>query len=100
MEKSYLLLVFVLLPQIIRAQGEDLSEEINKVKAPTSPASVVIGNSPNTINRPKSWEALEAAVFANYANEGGFAVPNDFSLEFSPHYAQKDLKISNGEFLT
>lgn len=97
MKKLYYFLIILLLGNtFVKGQSEKLSE----IKTPSAPASLIIGNQANVISRPKSWNALEASVFSNYLNESGaLNVPNNFSIEFTPYWAQNKLKLSNSDFL-
>lgn len=64
------------------------AEELEKIKAPSSPAAAVIGIQPTTILSPKSYEALEASILSNFVNgQEQLLMPNDFGLEFSPYWA-------------
>ena len=90
-------LIILLLGNIsVKGQNEKLSE----IKTPSAPASVIIGNQSSVISRPKSWNAVETSVFSNYLNESGtLTIPNNFAIEFSPYWAQNNLKLSNNDFL-
>jgi hypothetical protein len=95
-ELKYVLIIFFLGNTYVKGQNEKLSE----IKTPSAPASVLIGNQASVISRPKSWNALEASIFSNYLNESGtLTIPDNFSLEFSPYWAQNKLKLSNSDFL-
>lgn len=90
------LIIFLLGNYYVKGQSEKLSE----IKTPSAPASVIIGNQASVISRPKSWNALEASVYSNSLNESGaLTIPNNFSIEFSPYWAQNKLKLSNSDFL-
>lgn len=58
--------------------------------APQSPAASIIGLQPGAVERPKTYAALEGAIFNNFVDQGSFSVPNDFSLEFMPYWAAAD----------
>lgn len=73
---------------------------LSNLKAPQSPAASIIGLQPSSISRPKSWEALESALFSNFYSNGALAVPNDFALEFSPFWASNKQKLSIERFLS
>jgi hypothetical protein len=84
----------------VSSMAQDLSEKISKLKSPTSPASIIIGNQPATISKPKSWQALEAAIYSNYTNQaGGLVIPNDYAIEFTPYWIRKEKNISFDEFV-
>lgn len=97
--KRFVILLFCF--ETLASAAQDLNEKISKLKAPTSPASVIIGNQPATISKPKSWQALEAAIYSNYVNQsGGLTVPNDYAIELSPYWLTKKGNISLEEFMT
>lgn len=88
MKKIILILTTLTSMQVV---AQDISEKVSKLKAPSSPASIVIGNQPATISKPKSWQALEASLYSNYVNQSGsFIVPNDYAIEFSPYWSSKN----------
>jgi hypothetical protein len=90
---------FLLVCAYTQLCAQDLKEKISKLKAPSAPASIIIGNQPATISKPKSWQALEAAVYSNYVNQSGsLLVPNDYSIEFSPYWTTKKNSVSIQEF--
>lgn len=62
-------------------------EKYNSLKAPSSPASSILGLQPTTVLSPKSYQTLETAIFSNFINNYSPAVPNDFALEFTPYWA-------------
>lgn len=74
-------------------------EKLNKLIMPTSPASSILEIQPKTILSPKSYQALETALYSNFINSDGNAiVPNDFSLEFTPYWT-KNHGLSLQEYL-
>lgn len=76
------------------------NNKISSLKAPSSPSSYILGIQPSSITRPKSWEALETAVFTNFLDSSNnLIIPNNFALEFSPFWASKDRKIKIEDFL-
>lgn len=83
--KLYLLLLCIGLQSSAFCQSTDLE----KVKAPSSPAAAVIGIQPTAVLSPKSYEALETAVFSNFIGEQGQPlIPNNFGLEFAPYWTK------------
>lgn len=63
-------------------------EKLNTLSTPTSPAASILGMQPSTILKPKSYRALEAAMYSNFTNsDGNSIIPNDFGLEFTPYWA-------------
>jgi hypothetical protein len=74
-------------------------EKLNPLKAPTSPASSILGLEPKVILHPKSYQALETALYSNFLNNNYEAViPTDFALEFTPYWT-KDHSLSLSEYL-
>ena len=63
-------------------------EKLNTLTTPSSPAAAVIGMQPSAILKPKSFRALETALYTNFTdNSGNTIIPNDFALEFMPYWA-------------
>ncbi|MCF8715554.1 hypothetical protein JM658_12030 [Joostella atrarenae] len=85
--------VFASVGQILIAQ-----EKLNQVQSPTFPASEIIGMQPAAILSPKSYEALETALYSNFYGEETSIIPSDFALEFMPYWAT-DHGISINEYL-
>ena len=80
MKTLNLLFVVLLTVSSLRAQ-----EKLSTITAPTSPASYMLGAQPSSVLSPKSFQALETALFSNFSNgEGQTVIPNDFALGFTP----------------
>jgi hypothetical protein len=95
--KSIFLTLLILLSFYSNAQDK---EKISLLKAPSSPASVVIGTQPAAITRPKSWEAVEASVFSNFLNSNSsLVIPDDFALEVSPYWLNSKTKLDIEKFV-
>lgn len=74
-------------------------EKLNSLTTPSSPAAAVIGMQPSAILKPKSFRALETALYTNFTdNSGSTIIPNDFALEFMPYWANNH-GISLEEYL-
>ncbi len=76
---SLLLLLFICMSAM--AQKEQPLED---VKAPSMPASSIIGIQSNEVNRPKSLKSLETAFLNNFQDNQNFILPNSFALEVNP----------------
>lgn len=64
------------------------SGKLNTLTTPSSPAASVLGMQPSVILKPKSYRALEAALYSNFSDDNGNSIiPNDFGLEFMPYWA-------------
>jgi hypothetical protein len=59
--------------------------DFDKLRTPDSPAFVVLGVSPTTIQRPTTPRALMAAL-GGALSDGNFGVPKDFALEVAPYW--------------
>ncbi len=80
---------YVLYAALFAASTGFAQENLSPLQAPTSPAAAVLGLQPSAVLNPKTYDALEAALYSNVLdNQGGPALPNDFALEFSPYWAQ------------
>ncbi|MCF8367832.1 MAG: hypothetical protein K9G76_02230 [Bacteroidales bacterium] len=96
MKKVYLLsLVFVAL-QII---GQESGVDLEKLKAPSSPASTIIGIQPSDISRPKSVKDVELSLFNNFTDNGSLSVPNDYALEFMPYWLLNKKNVDEIKYL-
>ncbi|MDR8392464.1 hypothetical protein NC796_15020 [Aliifodinibius sp. S!AR15-10] len=74
-------------------------ERLTDISAPTSPASALLGVQPQSVLSPKSYGALETALYSNFINSAGETVlPNDFGLEFTPYWAS-DHSLTIEEYL-
>ncbi|AEV31031.1 hypothetical protein Oweho_0004 [Owenweeksia hongkongensis DSM 17368] len=93
MKRNIIVLSFLVFPFLLFSQ-----EKLSKLKAPTSPAASVLGLQPSVVLAPKSYEALETALFTNFVEEGSVIIPNDLSVEFTPYWA-KDHSLSLDEYL-
>lgn len=83
MKKLYLILT--LSATLVTSNAQ---EKLSEITAPTSPAAYLLGAQPSAVLSPKSFQALEAALFSNFSNgEGKGILPNDFALEFTPYWA-------------
>ena len=75
-------------------------EKLEKLKAPSSPAANILDLQPSAILTPKSYKALETAIFSNFlGNSGNVTVPNDFALEFSPFWLSSHNPIELQDYL-
>jgi hypothetical protein len=58
---------------------------LEKLKAPSMPSAAIIGLQVNEVNRPKSLNELETAVFSNFLNQNqSIIIPDNFALEVNP----------------
>jgi hypothetical protein len=92
--KNWILIVIIFYYGTIQAQ-----KKLDALTTPSSPAAAVLGMQPSTILQPKSYRALETALFSNFGDENeNSIIPNDFGLEFMPYWAN-DHGISLEEYL-
>ena len=92
--KNTLMFILLVFCSISNAQ-----EKLNKLQAPTSPAASILGMQPSAVLSPKSYQALETALYSSFVGENGTAViPNDFALEFTPYWT-KNHSLSLDEYL-
>ncbi|MDX1640762.1 MAG: hypothetical protein R3220_03635, partial [Balneolaceae bacterium] len=74
-------------------------EKLSDITAPSSPASALLDVQSQTVLTPKSYRALETALYSNFLNSTGEGViPNDLALEFTPYWT-KDRSLSVQEYL-
>lgn len=97
MNNTYIFLIAVfLIPLSLMAQKE---QKITNLKTPQSPAANIIGMVPGTVLQPKSYQALEVAMFSNFLNGDKLTSPDNYSLEFSPYWF-KDHGVSLKNYLS
>jgi hypothetical protein len=85
MKTLLIILVGVIIPCVVISQSQ---EKLSKIQAPSSPAAGILGLQPTVVLSPKSYEALETALFSSMqSSNSGFAIPTDFALEFTPYWA-------------
>ncbi|MCD4832687.1 MAG: hypothetical protein K8R31_02755 [Bacteroidales bacterium] len=93
--KTFFLISFAVFTSMILNAQDNLKD----ITAPTSPASSVLGIESSTVLTPKSYQALETALYSNFLNEdGSVIIPNDFALEFTPYWT-KNHGLSLEEYL-
>ncbi len=95
--KHLIFLLLVLLPVWAASQSNEVGLE--KLKAPTSPASVIIGIQPSEISRPKSVKDLELAIYNNFYTNNSFALPTDYALEVMPYWILNQKNIDERNYL-
>jgi len=93
MRTSIFIFCFSFFPSLLIAQ-----EKLNSLKSPSSPASSVLGLQPTAVLSPKSYQALETALYSNFLNNNSPGFPNDFALEFTPYWATNH-SLSLDEYL-
>lgn len=68
--------------------AQDNSEEkLQRLTAPTSPASAITGMQPTVVLAPKTWNALETALYNNFTDAGSIVIPKDLAVEFTPYWS-------------
>lgn len=95
--KKALLTLLIIGQGVVFAQ-ETTSDKLQKLSAPSSPASAVIGIQPSAVLAPKSYNALETALFNDFTDDGNFVIPKDLGLEFSPYWT-KSHQLSISDYL-
>ena len=84
--KSVKICILLILILIIKTHCEDTDFNLESLKAPSMPASSIIGIQVSEVNRPKSLKTLEAAVFSNYIDsEQNLSLPENYALEINPY---------------
>ncbi|MGV3613680.1 MAG: hypothetical protein ACO1N0_22150 [Fluviicola sp.] len=77
---------------------DDSQEKLQRLTAPTSPASAITGMQPTTVLAPKTLNALETALYNNFTDAGSIVIPKDLAIEFTPYWS-KNPHISLSEYL-
>ena len=74
--------------------------DLSTLKAPSFPASLILGITPSEIAQPKSHKALEAALYSNFLDENNsLIIPNDYALEFSPYWMFYHQNLSFDDYI-
>ena len=98
MKKIFLLMPFAFLLTGI-SSAQESSNSINDIKAPSSPASIILGEQPSAFLYPKSAKALETTLLSNFMDDNNeIVVPDNFVVEFSPYWF-KDHSLSLDKYL-
>ncbi len=80
--KNIILSSILMTASVVSAQ-----KKLGDISLPTSPAASILSIQPSATITPKSFKALEAALYSNFSNDaGGALIPNDFGLEFMPYW--------------
>jgi hypothetical protein len=66
---------------------DDSSEKLQRLTAPTSPASAITGMQPTTVLAPKTLNALETALYNTFTDAGSIVIPKDLAIEFTPYWS-------------
>lgn len=94
MKYTILVSILIVLPLLAHTQNK-----LSKLQAPSSPAMSIMELQPSAVLAPKSYQALETALFSNFVNSNsGSIVPNDFALEFTPYWT-KNHRLSVAQYL-
>lgn len=83
MKKIYLFLLIGFFSSVSNAQ-----ENLMPLNSPSSPAASIIGLQPTAVLAPKSYKALEAALYSNFVQGNSVVLPNEFALEFTPYWTK------------
>ena len=77
--------------------GDALAQAtISELSAPTSPAFVLLGVAPASVDRPDSSKALVVNAFSELAESDG--VPQDYAIEVTPFWMKSNRTLSFTEY--
>jgi hypothetical protein len=84
--KRLLTLIVLFTYQLVIAQSttNDINTEIDQLKAPQTPAAVMLGIAESEITRPSDVSDFIASL--RQATSGFTSVPLNYAIEFSPHW--------------
>jgi len=68
-----------------RAHAEDDTPKLNSLLTPDSPAFVILGVSPTTIQRPTTPKTVAASLLSAFSSHGRTLVPN-YAIEVAPYW--------------
>jgi hypothetical protein len=76
------------------------AQVLEELSSPSMPAATAIGLQANEISRPKSWKALETALFSNFTDPGNSSlVPRNYAMELNPFMLGKRTNFDYLEYL-
>lgn len=78
------LLISLLLLLCFSGFAQKEQSALESLKAPSMPASSIIGIQANEVNRPKSLKSIETALLNNFSEDQNFVLPNSFAIELNP----------------
>ena len=95
--KSLISILICLVLSLVSNGQEKINLE--NLKAPSSPASTILGIQPSEITRPKSVKDLEATLFNNFTDNYSLSIPNDYGLEVMPYWIFNNKNIDQLGYL-
>jgi hypothetical protein len=88
---------FLLTLSLAFAAGDAFAQAtISELSAPTSPAFVLLGLAPASVDRPDSSKALIVNAFSDLAESDG--LPQDYALEVTPFWMKSNRTLSFTEY--
>jgi hypothetical protein len=88
---------FLLTLSLACAAGDAFAQAtISELSAPTSPAFVLLGLAPASVDRPDSSKALIVNAFSDLAESDG--LPQDYALEVTPFWMKSNRTLSFTEY--
>jgi hypothetical protein len=89
-----------LIPAIVLMTPALHAQVLEELSSPSMPAATAIGSQANEISRPKSWKALETALFSNFTDpENSSLIPRNYALELNPFMLSKRTNFDYLEYL-
>lgn len=83
-----------LAPAALAAQGPI---EIDNLKTPTSPAFVILGVEPTSVERPTTPRAFALSLLSASGGEGGI-IPENYAAEFAPYWMRPRPRLTFAEY--
>ncbi|MEZ5195899.1 MAG: hypothetical protein R2764_05740 [Bacteroidales bacterium] len=101
MRKAGILILFSIFWIFTKGQEPTITDELMELSTPSFPAMSIMGTLPQEINKPKSYNQLEATLINSFSQEGSFAIPRNFAMEVMPYWLKsKPYKEFNYEKLS
>lgn len=79
----------------LRAQDDPL--ELENLKTPTSPAFVILGVEPTSVERPTTPRAFALSLYSA-AQAGGGVVPENYAAELAPYWMRRQPQVTWEEY--
>lgn len=79
----------------LRAQDDPL--QLKNLKTPTSPAFVILGVEPTSVERPTTPRAFALSLY-NASQAGGGVIPENYAAELAPYWMRRQPQVTWEEY--
>jgi len=72
--------------------------EFTKIRTPVSPAFIILGITPTSIERPTSPSAVATSALTSFTGDNRFTIPKSFALDVAPYWLISHPTLTYGEY--